>query len=108
MCVFETLERDQIKTFILISKWGLDGSSGNNEFKQRFDNDGTQTDASVVLISVVPIRLEAKYEDKTVIVWQNPRPSSTQYCRPIKFMFVSESTELIVSETAKVKHQIKF
>ena len=71
--------------FTLISKWGCDGSSGHSTHKQRFKNSDA-TDEFLFVFSFVPLRLS----DGQNIIWQNPRPSSTLYCRPIKFIFSKE------------------
>lgn len=84
-----------------MSKWGCDGSSGHSTYKQRFENTSA-TDEFLFLYSFVPLRL---YDADTVI-WQNPRPSSTSYCRPIKFIFAKETTELTKVETDKVLNDI--
>lgn len=89
------------KEFTLISKWGCDGSSGHSAYKQKFENDGA-SDENLFLFSFVPIKLHSPHE----IIWQNPCPSSTSYCRPLKFILAKESTELTISETNKVKDQI--
>lgn len=81
-------------SFTLVSKWGGDGSSGHSTYKQRFEND-EDTDEFLFVFSLVPLRLH----DGHNIIWQNPRPSSTIYCRPIKFIFAKETTELTVRET---------
>lgn len=39
-------------------------------------------------------------------LWKNPRPSSTKYCRPIKFEYASESKEKIIFEVNQIKKQI--
>ena len=41
------------------------------------------------------------------MLWQNLRPSSTRYCRPLKLEFTKESTEIILSEQLNVQEQIK-
>ena len=88
-------------SFILISKWGCDGSSGHSIYKQKF-NDSNDTDEFLFVFSFVPIQL--RNDDN--IIWQNPRPSSTMHCRPIKFIFSKESTEFTVLETDKIKKEI--
>lgn len=85
-------------SFTLISKWGCDGSSGHSTYKQKFE-DSEATDEFLFAIMFVPLRL---ISPQGVVVWQNPRPSSTLYCRPIKFIFAKETTELITTETNKV------
>lgn len=87
--------------FVLLSKWGCDGSSGHNTFKQSFENEGA-TDANMFLISLVPLRLT----DTKSLVWDNPRPSSTRFCRPIRFTFVTETPDIIREEVNRMKYEI--
>lgn len=89
-------------SFTLISKWGCDGSSGHSAYKQRFENS-EDTDEYLFVYSFVPLRLIGEGNN---IIWQNPRPSSTMFCRPIKFLFAKETTELTKIETNKVLEQI--
>jgi len=98
-----------------IFKWGCDGSSGQTEYHQAFtqnthfdqnnsksddDNDDEydeydkqeiqvdQSDANMFLFSLVPLRLTFIAADSTNdILWKNQTPSSTRYCRPIKFVY---------------------
>ena len=46
-----------------------------------------------------------EYSQKT-IVWQNPKPSSTDYCRPIKVQFKKETSELASQEVSYIEGQI--
>lgn len=89
-------------SFTLISKWGCDGSTGHSAYKQRFENS-EDTDEFLFVYSFVPLRL---IDEGNNIIWQNPRPSSTIFCRPIKFIFAKETTELTKIETNKVLEQI--
>jgi hypothetical protein len=59
------------------------------------------------LTSLVPLQLynEKPGGDK-VIIWQNPRPSSTRFCRPIRFQLKKETTELTVQEITDTEEQI--
>lgn len=86
----------------LVSKWGCDGSSGHSTYKQKF-SDSRDSDEYLFVFSLVPVQLR---DETGMIVWQNPRPSSTMYCRPIKFIFSKETTQLTVSETNKVLEDI--
>ncbi|KAF2891826.1 hypothetical protein ILUMI_14347 [Ignelater luminosus] len=43
---------------------------------------------------------------RTVTLWENPRPSSTRFCRPIKFMYMKETTESIRKEVVKVRDEV--
>lgn len=89
-------------SFTLTSKWGCDGSSGHSLYKQKFTNFD-DSDEFLFVFSFVPLQLR---DDKGNIVWQNPRPSSTMYCRPIKFIFSKETKELTTIETNKVLEEI--
>lgn len=92
------------KSLTLISKWGCDGSSGHSQYKQRFQKQGV-TDEFLFLISFVPLKLYITDHTQTV-VWQNPRPSSTRYCRPIAFLFEQETAALAKRECDKIQIQI--
>lgn len=96
-----------INNLVLIGKWGFDGSSGYNEYKQRF-NSNTLQDNSLFVTSYVPLQLvtkSAKPEDAKII-WKNPRPSSTRYCRPIRFQFKKETSEVCIAERDYFKQKI--
>ena len=77
---------------------GLDGSNGHGECKQRslevaIDND-------IFTTSVFPSRFcSIKPSRDKAILWQNPRPSSVRYCRPIRIQFKKETTKLAKEET---------
>lgn len=89
----------------LISKWGCDGASGQSRYKQKFV-DETLSDESIFMISMVPLRLEICISSVWKELWKNPRPSSTKYCRPIKFEYASESKQKIIVEVNRIKKQI--
>jgi hypothetical protein len=46
---------DTSKEFVLISKWGCDGSTGHSEYKQRSLKD--VSDSDIFITSVVPLQL---------------------------------------------------
>lgn len=98
---------DMSKDFVLIEKWGFDGSTGHSEYKQTF-SDSNIEDGSLFVTSYCPLQLICKSNtsDPDQIVWKNPRPSSTRFCRPIRFQFVKESKELSVQEEAYFKDKI--
>ncbi|KAL0879456.1 hypothetical protein ABMA27_003207 [Loxostege sticticalis] len=87
--------------YTLISKWGCDGSSGHSTYKQRFENTNA-TDEFLFVYSFVPLRLL----DGETVIWQNPRLSSTLYCRPIKFIFAKETNEFTKDETSKILDEV--
>ncbi|KAG8237898.1 hypothetical protein J437_LFUL017694 [Ladona fulva] len=65
----------------LISKWGCDGIRGHSIYKQSAEYDFDEN--NLFFSSVVPLQLYTydKNSEK-VVVWQNPKPSSTSivYC----------------------------
>lgn len=90
--------------FILKTKWGCDGASGQRQYKQRFENS-SDDDANIFLINIVP--LELINEGTGCTVWENTTPSSTNYCRPVKFQFIKESTVLIKNEISAMQKEIE-
>ncbi|CAH0563166.1 unnamed protein product [Brassicogethes aeneus] len=83
----QTLEHKPATSSLLLQlecKWGLDGSSSHSMYKQKFSSENFNTsDADILLSLLVPLRLHFKNKDndQTVVVWQNPRCSSTRFCR---------------------------
>lgn len=105
--VIDSLNSCSNVNLVLICKWGLDGSSGQSEYKQKFDKTGS-SDSSIVLTSLVPIRLIYRTETNknNQIIWQNVRTSSPRFCRPLKLQFIHETAELIKLEKEFVDRQI--
>lgn len=98
-----SLVKDKISQLLcltLICKWGFDGSSGHSIYKQKLFNPNS-TDEFMFLIAFVPIRLVDNVSGN--IIWENPTPSSTMYCRPIKFMFKKESPSLVKDEQMRIE-----
>ncbi|CAB3239315.1 unnamed protein product [Arctia plantaginis] len=93
------------KKLRLISKWGCDGSSAQSRYKQRISGEGLEcSDEHMFSVSLVPLRLIQ--EDSNNIIWQNPRPNSTRFCRMIRFSYKKETKEVIKSEVNIIKTQI--
>lgn len=82
----------------LISKWGFDGASSQSNYKQV----GHEDDSSVFMASLVPLKL--LHNDS--VAWENERPSSTAYCRPILFKFVKENKDTISAIKEHIDEQI--
>lgn len=100
--------KNELSNVHCLFKWGCDGSSGYSSYKQRFSQAiDKQEDNAIFVISMVPIQLYSVAEKKKHILRQNPAPSSTRYCRPIKILFKSETDQVIKTETTKVKRQIE-
>lgn len=103
--------KDILDDVELIFKWGCDGTSGLTPYKQRFTDDKDKNleseDTAIFVLSLVPLQLRCRKQGKKKNLWQNPTPSSTKYCRPIKLLLRSESTQLIKEETEKIEEQIR-
>ncbi|GBN68606.1 hypothetical protein AVEN_118867-1 [Araneus ventricosus] len=93
--VNEKLRLSTNTTFEVIMKWGRDGSE-QNRYKQKFSEEIFSAD-KLFIICVVPLQIHSGTDDSKSVIWKNPVPSSTKYCRPIKFIFVKESTDLITT-----------
>jgi len=54
---------------------------------------------------MVPLRLTryTKGSNKKVILWENPLPSSTRYCKPLKFMYEKETSDVTRTEVEKIE-----
>lgn len=98
---------DTSKELILIGKWGFDGSTGHSAYKQKF-SDSSIEDGSLFVTSYCPLQLvfKSNTSDPDQIFWKNPRPSSTRYCRPLRFQFTKETKELSVQEETYFKTKI--
>ncbi|KAL0861509.1 hypothetical protein ABMA27_009031 [Loxostege sticticalis] len=55
------------------------------------------------MTSLVPLKLETG----NVVIWKNPNPSSTFYCRPIKFQFAKETTDFVKQEQSAMEEEIR-
>lgn len=99
---FKHFSEDDLLQLNLVVKWGFDGSSGHSEYKQRFNETEEASDSHMFLTSIVPIRVVAN--GKTL--FQNPAPSSTRYCRPLRIQLIKETTEVSVAEKKIVEEQI--
>lgn len=86
------------RELLLKCKWGMDGSSSQQRFKQGF-MDCASNDASVFSVMFVPLDLNSPDES----IWSNERPTSTRLCRPISFQFVKETAD----QTLKTFNEIQ-
>lgn len=102
--VISHLSHNQKQNLCLISKWGCDGLGSHSQYKQKFQ-DVQSSDMNMIVTSIVPIRLVTTYN---VLVWQNPRPSSSRYCRPLRLQMSHETSELSRQEAANIQeHKMK-
>lgn len=103
--VLMTLDANERMSLQLYCKWGCDGSQ-QTRYKQTFSEDADSSDANIFISSFVPLQIVCGQEGKK-IVWQNPTPSSPRYCRPIRFRYVKESTNVIKDEIKFVENAAK-
>ena len=61
----------------LISKWSVDGTSGQSAYKQR--SETAMQEECMLVTSMVPLRLTIADQP----VWLNEKHSSTRFCRPL-------------------------
>lgn len=110
--ILETTTQDDIETLeeehlILHTKWGCDGASGQSEYMQKFSNPVVKiSDSHLFMTSIVPLSITLA-ENQIKHVWKNSRPSSTRYCRALKFEFIKETPDLIREEKTRVENEIK-
>lgn len=107
MDVIKSLASENVRNLNLICKWGCDGTSGQNMYKQKFsDDDGSKSDANVFFTSLVLLQLISIDETTKaeIVIWKNPRPSP-RFCRPIRIQFLHENAEATINETNYIKEQ---
>jgi hypothetical protein len=66
----------------MVCQWGDDGSSGQTQYKQKFNDPSTFTVQTMFMFSFVPFELRnfPNSNKDCDIIWQNPLPSSTKFC----------------------------
>lgn len=99
--VIDSIPAKDLHKLRMYTKWGFDGSSGHSSYKQVFHGIEA-SDSAVFITSIVPIRIVLGEK----VVWQNPTPSSTRYCRPLKIEFIKESSEVSIAEKNRVTEEI--
>ena len=88
--------------FDLVCKWGFDGSSGQSEYKQKITTT-EHSDASLFCTTLFPLQLKCKEK----VIWKNPVPASTRFCRPIHLQYKRETTELSQEEHRSIEAEIQ-
>lgn len=104
--VLDTCSKEEMENLELITKWGCDGSH-QTTFQQKFTGELNGDDSNIFQSSMVPLRLQSKIDDKIKILWQNPTPSSTRFCRPIRIRFLHESVDITKDEIKYIETQEK-
>lgn len=111
--IVSTFSEDQMKDLhncdvTLVCKWGCDGLSALPEYKQAVGSQCTTDYKSVFMSSLVPLRMRAltNSADNFHDVWSNSTPGSKDFCRPIRFEYVKESTALTKDWVDSIKREI--
>lgn len=106
--VLGTLTPSQCNNLTLICKWGFDGASGQASYNLK-TNDPDLDDRATFMTSLVPLQMYTFSENsqQKIIVWQNPRPSSPRFYRPLQFSFEKETAALTVKMKNDFENQIK-
>lgn len=88
----------------LVTKYGFDGSGSQSLYAMKVDAGQDICETNLFASFICPIKLIVK--DTNTIIWHNPTPSSTRYCRPLRLQFVKETEDVIRSEHASIKREI--
>lgn len=109
--IFESVGLNlEINEFRLICKVGFDGTTGLSIYKQkRSDNQERNLvyESCFFVTCMVPLQISGQTEDnEEVIVWKNDTPSSPFYCRPVRFNYINETSEVLVEEVKYLKEAI--
>lgn len=80
---------------VLLSSWGMDGSTGYSQYHQSFPGTNQQDDSDVFSVTTTPIHLYL-LSNRKHIFWYNLTPQSIRYCRPIMLEFVKESKQVVI------------
>lgn len=101
--IINNFSDEDLQNLLFTVKYGYDGSGDHAEYKQIFSNDdGTASDSHIFATSIVPINIVVGGK----ILFENPRPSSTRFCRPLRLQFAKETALLIAAEKASLDSQI--
>ena len=61
-------------------------------------------------VCLTPLCIDCEEEGIANVVWQNPRPSSTRFCKSGVFKFVKDSSEVIkqiLDDIVKISRTLK-
>ncbi|KAF2880792.1 hypothetical protein ILUMI_25380 [Ignelater luminosus] len=103
--VLDQCTQEEMEYMELITKWGCDDSQ-QSQFQQTFF-DISSDDSNIFQSSLVPLRLQVNIRSHKKILWQNPTPSSTRFCRPIRIRFLHEIVDITKEEIKYVEDQAK-
>ena len=99
----ESFDLFNIDYFETETKVGSDGTSGLSVYKLP-SNINRKDEASVFLTSIVPMKIYAICKNRQkILIWKNPKPSSTRYCRPVKIHFTKETKKVAEEENNRLE-----
>ena len=101
--VIQLANTNSVTDCLLLCKYGFDGSSGHSSYKQSWSESAVD-DQNLFLTSIVPMQLKDVNTNK--VLWNNPRSSSTRFCRPVRLQWIKESIDIIKEEEKYMKEQI--
>ena len=94
------------KSLELLSKWGYDSATGQHIYNQKTNMNVDDVDEnSLFVTNLIPLRLYYK-GDESRIIWKNPVPNSTRYCRQIRFQYKKETVETSILEKDNIESEI--
>lgn len=103
LLVFLNISRpESVISMNLNIKYGFDGTSGNC-YRQIWTEDNVG-DSHIFCSSFVPLRLTNI--ESGDIIWENPHPSSTRLCFPLKIEFIKENTAVSQNEEKHLQSEI--
>ncbi|KAF2888695.1 hypothetical protein ILUMI_17478 [Ignelater luminosus] len=89
----------------LVTIWVCDGTQ-QSQFQQTFF-DIPSDDSNIFHSSLASLQLQVNIRSNKNILWQNPTPSSTHFCRPIRIRFLREIVDITKKEIKYVEDQAK-
>ncbi|XP_065675290.1 uncharacterized protein LOC136091543 [Hydra vulgaris] len=102
---------DGLTRLTLRCKAGFDGATGQSMYKQISSEEAgdrnLKKEESLFITCLAPLELSGFCNNKKVLLWRNEKPSSTAYCRPIRFSFQNESKAVVIEEAKYLESEIK-
>jgi len=102
------LEMDPLRQFTCYFSWGFDGSTGQSNYKQKYDKGyfGLHSDSSLMATTMIPLIIVQGESLKSHVLWMNTVPQSVRFNRPIELHFVKETKDVIIEKRDSMKKEI--
>ena len=98
------LNDDQPLLLEFLYKYGSDGTGGLGKFKQKADE--SYVPGKLYATSMVPLQIVTYVGQKIFILYNNHLVNSSLSVRPLRHQYLSESTEIIKKEDARLENEI--